>query len=1030
MLDLKIKTMDGQTHSFSVPENITIENLKERTASTLNIPAGSQRVIYQGRVLQNDYKLSQSHHEKTLHVVNHPAPSTNNPPNSQSANRTSSNQSTNRNSNNQTTNTTPTNRPSGHMMRINIGSSGNGNDLNSFFQDTIGRAISGALNQGSGVQIPQPTIVELNMDDIQVEMDRTAPQVSGSSVRSQQRTTNHFCPRAMDNLWTHLSDLERLLDSEQVPARREPEGTGGAGGENVNSNTMPAEGVPAVEVDEAESNSSVEFTAPVPLHHSQRSLNLSNTDLAGPENGSTSQTNSANNTRDRTRTVMVSEFHEFMSRFTRAQPRINRMMERATEFFARDPSFQSTTGEDYIEQERFMQDFQQVNRLAGMIHRGVSIAQVPLSQIPPRALMAQTRQDSVPNVSGLPLGGLASAGRNSRRNETPTAGGRGRIHVRSSTPSSRSASTNFSLPSNITLNARINPRIHITRTNVPSGNLPIGVRVVTNRVVAPHSNQSAATGNNLQQNQSLPRVNVSRATGNNQQNQNLPRVNVSVNTAPSPSAGGANVQAPRTARPIDTLQNAVNNALNANNGIGTELMRVLNSALSSNISNTIAQTLANNPVNPAQEGQNAQNQHRSRQTRPSAPTNQRQNARPQAPQAQQQNVQPQGRGGPQIEDSDVNDFNGLSAETVAELTSTTKISPPLKCLKDPAVAEARGANGERSLGEIMMILYEKAISRGFTDTRLKLVDFLNDYDFPNFPSSHDNSDWNVMEKALIMLVNTMQLYHVGALLAEGKLVIPQDWIIKFRHFFSTNLFDGCYITNKPRMIQKLRNHYPKIREWLRMFFATSASSPPHIDLVESNFNMITNFLEELFTILFCGDTGMPCELGINYLVPRFFKAFLALNIEHVDGGIESFVQYIHEYLTNKHGVRGGPIFELGLNHLLTSMADWRQQTEYAKKFLHKRGHQPQHTASKPESLSSTSKTSTTSSLSAQKRKSVSPDNNKPSTSECKEINEDDWRKLVPRGWVANIERDVVKQQKMPKYKQFSQAYKIGMSEKM
>ena len=38
---------------------------------------------------------------------------------------------------------------------------------------------------------------------------------------------------------------------QQVPARREPEGTGGAGGENVNSNTMPAEGVPAVEVDEA-----------------------------------------------------------------------------------------------------------------------------------------------------------------------------------------------------------------------------------------------------------------------------------------------------------------------------------------------------------------------------------------------------------------------------------------------------------------------------------------------------------------------------------------------------------------------------------------------------------------------------------------------------------------------------------------------------------------------------------------------------------------------------------------------------------
>ena len=43
-----------------VVKQITIGNLKERTASTLNIPAGSQRVIYQGRVLQNDYKLSQS----------------------------------------------------------------------------------------------------------------------------------------------------------------------------------------------------------------------------------------------------------------------------------------------------------------------------------------------------------------------------------------------------------------------------------------------------------------------------------------------------------------------------------------------------------------------------------------------------------------------------------------------------------------------------------------------------------------------------------------------------------------------------------------------------------------------------------------------------------------------------------------------------------------------------------------------------------------------------------------------------------
>ena len=47
-------------------------------------------------------------------------------------------------------------------------------------------------------------------------------------------------------------------------------------------------------------------------------------------------------------------------------------------------------GEDYVEQEIFLQNFQQANRLIGMIHRSLANAHVPLSQIPPRALMAQS----------------------------------------------------------------------------------------------------------------------------------------------------------------------------------------------------------------------------------------------------------------------------------------------------------------------------------------------------------------------------------------------------------------------------------------------------------------------------------------------------------------------------------------------------------------------------------------------------------------------------------------------------------------
>ncbi|KAK4387419.1 Large proline-rich protein BAG6 [Sesamum angolense] len=58
-LQLNIKTLDSRICSFYVDKNIVISAFKEKIASEIGVPVGQQRLIFRGKVLNDDHLLSE-----------------------------------------------------------------------------------------------------------------------------------------------------------------------------------------------------------------------------------------------------------------------------------------------------------------------------------------------------------------------------------------------------------------------------------------------------------------------------------------------------------------------------------------------------------------------------------------------------------------------------------------------------------------------------------------------------------------------------------------------------------------------------------------------------------------------------------------------------------------------------------------------------------------------------------------------------------------------------------------------------------
>lgn len=78
VLKITVKTLDSQNHNFEADLDWTVKDFKEHIQSAVDVPVDQQRLIFCGRILQDDKKLNDYDcNEKVLHLVKRPPPSLN-----------------------------------------------------------------------------------------------------------------------------------------------------------------------------------------------------------------------------------------------------------------------------------------------------------------------------------------------------------------------------------------------------------------------------------------------------------------------------------------------------------------------------------------------------------------------------------------------------------------------------------------------------------------------------------------------------------------------------------------------------------------------------------------------------------------------------------------------------------------------------------------------------------------------------------------------------------------------------------------
>ncbi|KAI3812953.1 hypothetical protein L1987_17666 [Smallanthus sonchifolius] len=184
-VEIHIKTLDSQLYNFRVNKNMLVSAFKEKIANDVGLPVGQQRLIFRGKVLKDEHRLSEYHIESghTLHLVAR-QPSESQPSSGSSTNTTTGNGS----NTGQDANAAGSRPRVAHVSHSVVLGTFGGGDQNVGGAQDISRVISAVLDS-FGVSDASVTMPHPNM---QFNIPRQAAQgnEAGVNVNNQGQPGN------------------------------------------------------------------------------------------------------------------------------------------------------------------------------------------------------------------------------------------------------------------------------------------------------------------------------------------------------------------------------------------------------------------------------------------------------------------------------------------------------------------------------------------------------------------------------------------------------------------------------------------------------------------------------------------------------------------------------------------------------------------------------------------------------------------------------------------------------------------------
>ncbi|XP_041370734.1 large proline-rich protein BAG6-like [Gigantopelta aegis] len=438
MMDVMVKTLDGQNKNYSLPENITVKEFKERIANSIGIAADTQRLIFHGRVMQ-DEKLLKDYdvHGKVIHVVHRPPPS--------SRTQTSS------------TETPPSRGNSGipHMNNVVVGSFTLPSDIldPNQVQNIVQQAVSDmgedwrnahvsarTSTDGSSVdvhinlgQVPSNPIVD---SEGQMQLNR-ARQMLGLAREAVYRLEHPPGSGGSDQAEVEEDEEDVELDEEESEEASAPDTATDQSPPTTasqNNNSAPDSASPMETSPDAANSSATSQQTPAASSSERRDPRTTGQSESRSNTSSSTSAGAGDGNPNRINRPAFSSLADYIEEAESVNTRLQPFLGQLRDVARRDPQL---TGDEVHENQRLFNLVSEALHAIGHSYHSASDLMVNISQPPPRYMSASpaVARMGPPLLHGLPPHGIPVGP------QVPT-GAPTFIHIPTTTPAASTQASN------------------------------------------------------------------------------------------------------------------------------------------------------------------------------------------------------------------------------------------------------------------------------------------------------------------------------------------------------------------------------------------------------------------------------------------------------------------------------------------------------------------------------------------------------------------------------------------------------------